>query len=99
MKYVLVFLVIFAAIKYLKQSDEPQIAQPVIDKINVIEQVETDLISSGYSQPKSLYECDGREYCSQMNSYEEAVFFNTYCPEAKMDGDGDGIPCERQFGR
>lgn len=43
--------------------------------------------------------CDGREHCSQMRSYDEAVFFNRYCPNTKMDGDGDGIPCEKQFGR
>lgn len=43
------------------------------------------------------FQCDGREHCSQMRSYEEAVFFNQYCPNTKMDGDGDGIPCEQQF--
>ena len=45
------------------------------------------------------YKCDGRQYCSQMSSYEEAKFFNENCPDTKMDGDYDGIPCERQFGR
>lgn len=45
------------------------------------------------------YRCDGRTHCSQMNSYEEALFFLRNCPGTQMDGDGDGIPCERQFGR
>lgn len=45
------------------------------------------------------FQCDGREHCSQMSSYEEALFFLKNCPNTKMDGDGDGIPCERQFGR
>ena len=45
------------------------------------------------------YRCDGRQHCSQMGSYEEAKFFLRNCPNTKMDGDGDGIPCERQFGR
>ncbi len=45
------------------------------------------------------YRCDGRTHCSQMNSYEEALFFLKNCPGTQMDGDGDGIPCERQFGR
>jgi type II secretory pathway pseudopilin PulG len=45
------------------------------------------------------FSCDGREHCSQMRSYEEAVFFNQYCPNTKMDGDNDGLPCERQFNR
>lgn len=44
------------------------------------------------------FSCDGREYCSQMRSYEEAKFFIENCPNTKMDGDNDGVPCERQFG-
>ena len=44
------------------------------------------------------YKCDGRQHCSQMTSYEEAKFFIENCPDTKMDGDHDGIPCERQFG-
>ena len=45
------------------------------------------------------FKCDGRQHCSQMGSYEEAKYFITHCPKTKMDGDNDGIPCERQFGR
>ncbi|RRV17461.1 excalibur calcium-binding domain-containing protein [Pseudomonas saudiphocaensis] len=47
----------------------------------------------------SSFQCDGRQHCSQMRSYEEAVFFLRNCPNTKMDGDGDGIPCEQQFRR
>ena len=43
------------------------------------------------------FQCDGRQHCSQMNSYEEAKYFIENCPNTKMDGDNDGIPCERQF--
>ena len=45
------------------------------------------------------FKCDGRQHCSQMHSYEEAKFFLQNCPNVKMDGDLDGVPCERQFGR
>jgi hypothetical protein len=45
----------------------------------------------------SSYQCDGRTYCSQMNSCEEATFFLRNCPETKMDGNNDGIPCEKQW--
>ncbi len=45
----------------------------------------------------SKYTCDGREYCSQMRSCEEAKFFIRNCPNTKMDGDGDGVPCEKQW--
>lgn len=43
------------------------------------------------------FQCDGRIHCSQMRSCEEATFFLRNCPGTKMDGDGDGIPCERQL--
>ena len=45
----------------------------------------------------SQFRCDGRTHCSQMKSCEEARFFLEKCPGTKMDGDGDGIPCEDQW--
>lgn len=43
------------------------------------------------------YRCDGRVYCSQMHSCEEATWFLQHCPGVKMDGEGDGVPCEKQW--
>ncbi|QMT33704.1 excalibur calcium-binding domain-containing protein [Conchiformibius steedae DSM 2580] len=43
------------------------------------------------------FRCDGRTHCSQMTSCEEATFFLRHCPNVKMDGNRDGIPCERQW--
>ena len=43
------------------------------------------------------FQCDGRMYCSQMSSCAEATFFLNHCPNTKMDGDHDGIPCEQQL--
>lgn len=43
------------------------------------------------------FQCDGRTLCSQMSSCAEATFFLKQCPGAKMDGDGDGVPCESQW--
>ena len=40
------------------------------------------------------FRCDGRAHCSQMSSCEEAKFFLRNCPNVKMDGDHDGVPCE-----
>jgi hypothetical protein len=45
------------------------------------------------------YHCDGRTYCSQMTSCEEATFFINNCPNTKMDGNNDGVPCESQWCR
>ena len=52
---------------------------------------------SNNSPALAKFSCDGRKHCSQMHSYEEALFFLRNCPNTKMDGDGDGIPCEKQF--
>ena len=43
------------------------------------------------------YRCDGRTLCSQMTSCAEAKFFLARCPNVHMDGDRNGIPCERQW--
>ena len=40
------------------------------------------------------FRCDGRTHCSQMRSRAEAEHFVRHCPATKMDGDGDGEPCE-----
>jgi hypothetical protein len=45
----------------------------------------------------AAFRCDGRQHCSQMKSCAEAKYFLANCPNVKMDGDGDGIPCEQQW--
>jgi len=47
--------------------------------------------------PSANFKCDGRTHCSQMTSCAEATFFLRSCPGTKMDGNNDGIPCERQW--
>lgn len=42
------------------------------------------------------YKCEGKQYCNQMTSCEEARFYLNNCPDVKIDGDFDGIPCEQQ---
>jgi len=44
-----------------------------------------------------IFHCDGRKYCSQMTSCDEAIFFAQSCGRVEMDGDNDGVPCERQW--
>jgi hypothetical protein len=52
------------------------------------------------AEPESArFSCDGRVYCSQMTSCEEATWFLRNCPGVKMDGDNDGDPCEQQWCR
>ena len=45
----------------------------------------------------SPYRCDGRQHCSQMTSCAEAQFFLKNCPDPRMDGNHDGVPCEQQW--
>jgi len=65
--------------------------------------IEVDNISVKAPTVKDMYtpsndlKCDGRQYCSQMTSCEEATYFLRNCPNTKMDGDANNIPCERQW--
>jgi cold shock CspA family protein len=43
------------------------------------------------------FQCQGKIYCSEMTSCEEAIFYLNNCPGVKIDGDGDRIPCESQW--
>ncbi|PZP27911.1 MAG: cold-shock protein [Roseateles depolymerans] len=45
----------------------------------------------------SPYRCDGRTRCEQMSSCAEATWFVKHCPGTQMDGNHDGVPCERQW--
>lgn len=45
------------------------------------------------------FTCTGKQHCSQMTSCAEAKFYLENCPDVKIDGDGDKIPCERQWCR
>ena len=75
-----------------KDTTNPYIAENVVyeseDKIDYELKKDND---------NSNFTCDGREYCSQMHSCEEATYFINHCPNTKMDGNHDGVPCERQW--
>jgi micrococcal nuclease len=54
-------------------------------------------LPSAQAPATPAFRCDGRTRCPQMRSCEEATFFLKNCPGVQMDGDGNGVPCERQF--
>ncbi|NEV62549.1 excalibur calcium-binding domain-containing protein [Thiorhodococcus minor] len=54
-------------------------------------------VPSARSDSPLSYRCEGKVYCSEMRSCEEARFYLRNCPGTKMDGDRDGLPCERQW--
>ena len=39
--------------------------------------------------------CGNKRYCKEMTSCEEAKFYLTQCGLPRLDGDGDGVPCEK----
>jgi len=40
-------------------------------------------------------QCDAKRYCKEMNSCDEAMFYLNQCGLSKLDGDDDGVPCEK----
>lgn len=51
------------------------------------------LAARGTSTPVPTYSC-GKRLCRQMTSCAEAVFTLRQCGVSRLDGDGDGKPCE-----
>ncbi|MGZ8291183.1 MAG: cold shock domain-containing protein [Telluria sp.] len=46
---------------------------------------------------RPAYACGGRTHCSQVSSCAEATWVLENCPGTEMDGDRDGVPCEKQW--
>jgi len=57
----------------------------------------TATLISPSTAPDQLFQCDGHTRCPQMTSCAEATYFLDHCPGTKMDGNHDGVPCERQW--
>ncbi|MBB1316387.1 excalibur calcium-binding domain-containing protein [Shewanella sp. SR43-4] len=74
-------------------------ATPVLTNEDVEQMQWTPTVSKPSSinlQPQ--FRCEaGKTHCSQMRSCAEATFYINNCLGTEMDGDNDGIPCERQF--
>src|SRR6478609_6999854 len=97
MKKILVLIVI-ASLAWIGYGKSRPGSAPV--------QTEAAGLNAAYSSPSptetadetsSAFSCDGRTMCPQMTSCEEATFFIQHCPNTKMDGNNDGVPCERQW--
>ena len=56
-----------------------------------------DGIPRQVEQSEKQFKCQGKIYCSEMTSCEEATFYQRNYPGTKMDRDRDGIPCESQW--
>lgn len=99
---VLVSLSILAWLGYLLS------AHAAFSLKSVEEQVETEVLNNGkvvldspvwppiQNQYYEPFQCEGKQHCSEMLSCDEARFYLKNCPDVLIDGDNDGIPCERQ---
>jgi endonuclease YncB( thermonuclease family) len=45
--------------------------------------------------PTDTFSCGSKRYCTQMSSCTEAQFYFRQCGLMRLDGDHDGVPCER----
>jgi hypothetical protein len=88
---VVVGLAAFAYTKYQAGSQRRALASQSPESTTIPAQAETPQGSN--------FSCDGRTYCSQMTSCAEAIYFINHCPGTKMDGNNDGVPCEKQWCR
>jgi hypothetical protein len=92
MKNILIILVLIGLYMHFKKPEE---LSEVRVKRGFIEYSNSD--NSESMKVTGSFTCDGRQHCSQMHSCEEATYFLKNCPNTKMDGDYDGIPCENQW--
>jgi len=74
-------------VRYVRHSHAP-------DPANVLAPAFGDAPGA---EPQTTYRCDGRTRCSQMTSCAEATWVLNHCPGTEMDGNHDGVPCERQW--
>lgn len=88
---IVIISIAYASVALLNKSDIPT---PVKDAALSHSQLSTTPrpIDKGFS-------CQGKKHCSQMTSCEEAKYYLAHCPDVKIDGDNDGVPCERQYCR
>lgn len=81
-----------------KEYYERVLARKELDKDrSKIEAYQSSMNTVPQMRETSSFQCDGRKHCSQMKSCAEATFFLNNCPNTTMDGNSDGVPCEKQW--
>lgn len=89
---IIILIIVVAGLQIYERFSVPS----VTSNDHELSDTSTEMISETSSSFEFDYSCDGRQHCSEMSSCEEATFFIRNCPNTKMDGDHDGIPCESQ---
>jgi len=96
-KLILVILIAIGSWNYYEKQSVSNIAEVSASPVG---EASASSEKAGFAEPLAkpsaprTFSCDGRVYCSDMTSREEAEYFTRNCPGTKMDGDHDGNPCE-----
>ncbi|MCU8004862.1 MULTISPECIES: excalibur calcium-binding domain-containing protein [unclassified Shewanella] len=89
---IIVAIVIFGFKQYQEFNEAP-----AIDEVPVLTNEDIERMPI-YESATPSFQCEvGKTHCSHMSSCAEATFYIQNCPNTQMDGDDDGIPCERQW--
>ena len=96
---IIVAIVIFGFKQYQEFNEDLAIDEvPVLtnEDIQRMPMYESKVRTQTPATPR--FQCEaGKTHCSHMSSCAEATFYIQNCPNTQMDGNGDGIPCERQW--
>ena len=84
----LVLVALLAAIGWYAYQHYQRTAQATTDD---------EVSATEPAESAESFRCDGRVYCSQMTSCAEATYFLRNCPGVKIDGNHDGVPCDKQW--
>ncbi len=97
--FILIAVIIFTASHYFINSSPSFYLPNFASKETPVSFSDVENLApfSEIKNTTTRFSCDGRQHCSQMTSCAEATFFIQNCPNTKMDGDHDGIPCENQW--
>lgn len=101
MKHLILILLIagLAWFGYTKYRARQAAALSVMEALESASPPDSTGRASTASPSPPAFNCDGRTHCSQMTSCAEATYFLQHCPGVQMDGNGDGVPCEKQWCR
>jgi predicted negative regulator of RcsB-dependent stress response len=96
-RLIIVVLLALAAWHGYGQYQARRAAKAISATADDVSKPATSRTAQSSVEPTPQFKCDGRTHCSQMTSCAEATFFLKNCPGVKMDGNNDGIPCEKQW--
>lgn len=82
---------------YSAEAASPAVAELIetADQQSTAASLENPVWPPIQAQQDPQFQCEGKQHCSEMSSCEEAEFYLEQCPNVLIDGDRDGIPCER----